>query len=169
MKPNGFSFGRRPAFEIRLTSRILYFVFLLAAVVPASGQPSSISITYPEDGAVFPRDFAPPTVLWKDSNLQATAWLMEVSLPGRKTPIKFWSAGEKLQVGPIDSTLHGFVPPTLTAQESSLRTWKPDARTWAAIVEAAQQQPAILKVSGFRERNGRDAVSTGQAKLAISP
>ena len=83
----------------------------------------------------------PPTFLWRDSS-PAAAWLIEIVFAGRGSRFKVWSAGEKLQVGEIDTKLHGFVPPTLTPKEAESHTWKPDAKTWAAIVQHAQRQPA---------------------------
>ena len=87
---------------------------------------------------------------------------------GHGPHIKVWSAGEKLQVGEIDTNLHGFVPPTLTPQEADSHTWKPDAKTWASIVKHAQGRPATLIVTGFRDRKTRTPASRGQAGFTVS-
>ena len=86
----------------------------------------------------------------------------------RKRHVKFWSAGEKLQVGEIDTKLNGFVPPALTAAEAESHTWRPDAKTWAAIVKHSRPRPATVTVTGFSERNAREPLSRGQATFLVS-
>ena len=90
-------------------------MLLLASCAAASGDtPSAIAIDFPEEGAIFPRDLASPTFLWRDASPEAASWRIEVVFAERGPHIKLWSAGEKLQVGEIDTNLHDFVPPTLT-------------------------------------------------------
>ncbi len=108
---------------------------ILSALLPAlAAPPSSILIDFPEPGALFPKDIAPPTFLWRDNNPDAASWLLEIAFAGSASPLKLWSSGDKMKIGEIDSKLHDFVPPTLTPQEAETHTWKPDAKTWAAIV-----------------------------------
>jgi Flp pilus assembly protein TadD len=148
---------------------LIFVVLLFATGIPGSaGTPSQIAIDFPEEGAVFPRDIIPPTFLWRDANPAATSWLIEVVFAERGPRLKVWSAGEKMQVGEIDTTLHGFVPPTLTPQEADSHTWKPDAKTWATIVKYSQQRPATVIVTGFHDPNRRDPVSRAQAGFAVS-
>jgi Flp pilus assembly protein TadD len=149
-----------------LTPRTILIVLLLAAGIPGfAGSP--IAIDFPEEGAVFPPDIASPTFLWRDSS-PAAAWLIEIAFAGRGSRLKIWSGGEKLQVGEIDTKLHGFVPPSLTPKEAESHTWKPDAKTWAAIVQRAQRQPATVSITGFRHRNTKEPISHGQAGMAVS-
>ena len=160
-----------------LALRLIFLVLLLAAGVPGSAgshgsqigeQASPVIIDYPEEGSVFPRDISPPTFLWRDANPAAASWLIQVVFAERGPRIKVWSRGEKLQVGEIDTNLHGFVPPTLTPQEAESHTWKPDAKTWATITQHSQRRPATVIVSGFRDRNTREPASRGQVTIAIS-
>jgi len=152
-----------------VTPRLIFALLLLAAGIPASdGTPSPLVVDFPEEGAVFPRDIAPPTILWRDANPSATSWLIEVVLGEGVPRIKVRSPGLKLQVGEIDTNLHDFVLPTLTPQEADSHTWKPDARTWAAIVKSSQARPATLIVTGFPDRTAREPVSRGQATFAVS-
>src|ERR1039457_3956522 len=127
-----------------LTLRLIFLILLRAAGVPASAgshgsqigeQASPVIIDYPEEGSVFPRDISPPTFLWRDANPAAGSCLIQVVFEEPGPRIKVWSRGEKLQVGEIDTNLHGFVPPTLTPPEAESHTWKPDAKTWATITQ----------------------------------
>jgi Flp pilus assembly protein TadD len=152
-----------------LTLRSIFAVLLLAGGVRGSAATSSaIIVAFPEEGSVFPRDISPPTFLWRDANAAAASWRIEIVFAERGPHIKAWSAGDKLQVGEIDTNLHGFVPPTLTPQEADSHTWKPDAKTWANIVRHSQRRQATAIVTGFRERNAREPVSSGQVTFAVS-
>ncbi len=152
-----------------MISRSLLVLPFLAAGIPVSaGTQSEIAIDYPQEGSVFPPDISPPAFLWRDASPEAAAWLIEVVFAEHGPHIKVWSAGEKLQLGEIDTALHGFVPPTLTPQEADSHTWRPDAKTWANIVKHAQRQPATLIVTGFRDRKTGQPASRGQAGFTIS-
>lgn len=68
----------------RATRIALAACFVLAGVAQlgAGEQLSpSIEITSPLDGAVFPRDFAPPIFRWRDGSY-ATRWRVTLQLPG---------------------------------------------------------------------------------------
>jgi Flp pilus assembly protein TadD len=140
----------------------------LAVLLLAAASPCQIVVDFPEEGAVFPRDISPPTFLWRDASPASAVWLIEVVFVERGAHVKVWSPGEKLQVGEIDTNLHGFVPPTLTPQEAESHTWKPDAKTWATIVKHSQRRPATVIVTGYRDRNTREPVSRAQVSFAVS-
>jgi Flp pilus assembly protein TadD len=159
-----------------LTQRSIFIVLLLAARIPLSagshasqsaGNLPPIIVDFPAEGAVFPRDISPPTFLWRDASPAASSWLIEIVFAKGGPHIKVWTPGDKLQVGEIDANLPGFVPPTLTPQEADSHTWKPDAKTWAAIVQHFER-PATVIVTGFRDRSTRDPVSRGQAAFSVS-
>ncbi len=143
---------------------------LLCACVPALAAEgvTPISIDFPEEGAVFPPDLAPPTFLWRDANPTSDTWLIELVFAKHGPHIKTWSAGDKLQIGEIDNNLHDFVPPSLTPQEAETHTWKPDAKTWAAIVKNGVRQSATLTVTGYRDRNAGGALSRAQTSFSVS-
>jgi hypothetical protein len=87
------------------TSLILIGAMLAAAVVAerraAGGPPASITVDYPVDGSVFPPDFAAPTFLWRDTDVDAASWRIDVTFaaaPGMHVK----SAGARLAIGEID-------------------------------------------------------------------
>ncbi|MGA3027781.1 MAG: tetratricopeptide repeat protein [Bryobacteraceae bacterium] len=128
-----------------------------------------IVIDYPEEGSVFPRDIIPPTFLWRDADAAVTSWRIQVAFAGPGPHIAVWSQGEKLQVGEIDTNIHHFVPPTLTPQEAADHIWKPDAKTWATIIKHSQQRAATVTITGFRDQNRKEPVSSGQVTISASP
>ncbi len=137
----------------------------LGASVP---QNAAITVEYPREGSLFPVDFAPPLFQWRDGNSQATVWRIEVSEEGRKPRIKLWSDGEKMRIGPVDDSLVGYVPPTLTPEQADSHTWRPDARTWEEIKKHTQRGPATIRFSGYRSKGDKQAVSTGQVRIQTS-
>ena len=152
-----------------MTSRSILVLLFLAAGIPGSaGTPSAIAVDYPEEGSVFPRDISPPTFHWRDASPEAASWLIEIVFAEHGPHIKVWSAGEKLQVGEIDTDLPNFVMPTLTPQEAESHIWKPDAKTWATIVKYGQRRPATVIVTGFRDRKTKEPASRGQVGFTIS-
>ncbi len=127
-----------------------------------------VIVDYPEEGSVFPPDIIPPTFLWRDANPAVTAWRIQVVFGEPGPHIGVWSRGEKLQLGEIDTTIRKFIPPTLTPQEAADHTWKPDAKTWAAIIGHSQRRPATVMITGFRDQNTKEPVSRGQVAIATS-
>jgi hypothetical protein len=115
---------------------------IIAAMAAWADPPRTITIDYPAGGAVFPPDFAPPTFLWRDPDPAATRWVIEV---GR---LRVKSDGPRQQVGEIDERCVGAVPPELTPEQAAAHTWKPDAKTWAAI----QGGSVTLTIDGFATR-----------------
>ena len=85
---------------------------LLAAARP-SGEPTAILVDYPSQGSLFPPDLIPPLFQWRDSSASATIWRIEVRFGERAPRVELWSAGEKMQIGELDNSLVGYVPPTL--------------------------------------------------------
>ena len=160
----------------RLTPRLNLILLFAAAVSASAGSRGpqagtnlpEIAIDFPEEGAVFPRDISPPTFLWRDTSPTANSWLIEVVFGERGPHVKVKSAGEKLQVGEIDPEIPGFIPPTLTPREADSHTWKPDAKTWASIVQHSQRRPATLIVTGFSGPNTKEPASRGQATFTVS-
>ncbi len=138
----------------------------LTASVPSG---AGITVEYPREGSLFPADMTPPLFQWRDANADATVWQVEVVFGehGRKT--RAWSQGEKMQVGPVDDSLVGFVPPTLTPEQAESHTWRPDAKTWEEIRKHSQRQPATIRFTGYRNQSDKQAVSTGQVTIATSP
>ena len=130
---------------------------------------SAITVDYPREGSLFPSDFAAPLFQWRDASPDATVWRVEVSEPGRKPRVKVWSAGEKMQIGPVDGSLVGYVPPTLTPEQAAAHTWRPDAKTWEEIRKHSQREPVTVRFTGYRNKDDKQAISTGEVRMATSP
>src|ERR1035438_8830282 len=98
----------------------------LLAVVPAQQAPP-IVIDYPEEGSIFPPDFAPPTFLWRDSEVANTAWEIEIDFPDGQPAIRRNSRGEPMTIGEIDPrcVAESNELPKLTPEQAAAHTWKP--------------------------------------------
>jgi len=129
----------------------------------------AITVDYPREGSLFPSDFAAPLFQWRDASPDATVWRVEVSEPGRKPRVKVWSAGEKMQIGPVDGSLVGYVPPTLTPEQAAAHTWRPDAKTWEEIRKHSQREPVTVRFTGYIKKDDKQAISTGEVRMATSP
>ncbi|HEY2859175.1 MAG TPA: tetratricopeptide repeat protein [Terracidiphilus sp.] len=133
---------------------------------PASDAPNNILIDAPANGTIYPPDMIAPLFKWRDNNAAATVWHIQIAFEKRK-PIQLWSNGERLQIGELDTGLSGYVPPTLSAEEQQMHTWRPDAKTWDEIRKTAGKQ-ATLTISGFAGEKDRASVSQATAAFAIS-
>ncbi len=140
---------------------------LLAAARPAPA-PGTIVIDYPSQGSLFPPDIIPPLFQWRDSASSATVWRVEVRFAERAPRVDLWSSGEKMQIGELDSSLVGYVPPTLTPEQAEAHTWRPDVKTWEAIKNHSVRQPATVVISGYSSQTSREPVSTGQIEIQTS-
>jgi hypothetical protein len=125
-----------------------------------------ISIDYPEDGSIFPPGITPPTILWRDAS--GTSWSIDVSFADISTPIHAVSAGERMQLGPIDPDCVSISnsPPKLTPQQNAAWTWKPDPATWAAIQAHSVDKSATVTITGYR--NGNVAWSQSHVSFTTS-
>lgn len=157
--------SRRPAAMADFPAFLRVHRAELIAPVPVAGP---ITVEYPREGSLFPADFAPPLFQWRDANPDATVWRVEVKFVGHGPKIQQWSGGEMLQVGPVDDSLSGFVPPTLTPEQAASHTWRPDAKTWQQIKKDSQNKPAVIRFEGFRSKEDREPVSTGQVTIQTS-
>lgn len=111
-------------------NRVLPFLALLSAVVVGSlfaaprpaEAPSGIIVDYPSPGSLFPPDIIAPLFQWRDSSAGATVWRVQVHFGEQGPHIDVWSAGEKMQIGELDESLTGYVPPTLTPEQAEAHT-----------------------------------------------
>jgi tetratricopeptide (TPR) repeat protein len=139
------------------------------ALESAEPQTSGITVDSPREGSLYPIDIIPPLFQWRDASGDATIWRVEVQFGERAPKIREWSDGAKMQVGPIDASLTGFVPPTLTTEQAAAHTWRPDAKTWEQIKKHSLRQPAVIHFTGYRSKDDKQPVSTGQVTIATSP
>ncbi|MBI4874738.1 MAG: tetratricopeptide repeat protein [Acidobacteria bacterium] len=125
-----------------------------------------IEIDYPAPGSVFPPDFPAPLFVWRDSTSSVAEWRIEVTFAGGAPALQVRSRGERVAVGESDprAVAETNRPPELSAREKAARSWRPDAGTWAAIQRGSVEQPAMIRITGWR--NG--AVSEGRVAIRTS-
>lgn len=125
---------------------------------------AGITIDYPQDGSLFPPDITSPTFLWRDSS-DAVSWQIEIAFGDQGRAIQAKAPGPRMQVGEIDDSYGGFVPPTLTPEQAAAHTWKPDGETWPAIQSRSVRRAATVVITGYA---GSAAVSRGQITIRTS-
>ncbi|MGA9587221.1 MAG: tetratricopeptide repeat protein [Terracidiphilus sp.] len=138
----------------------------MGAAVPAAEEP--ISIDVPINGTIYPPDLIPPQFAWRDNTPAVTVWRIEILFGEKARSIEVWSAGEKMQIGPIDETLTGYVPPTLTPEQAADHTWRPDSKTWDEIKKRSVSQPAKIVITGFVSRQAVEPLSRAEATISTS-
>jgi Flp pilus assembly protein TadD len=151
-------------------------VFLWGIAAPANSsaardtpkESAPVLIDFPEPGAIFPPDIAPPTFLWRETTGGAIAWRLEVLFDERAPRVRENPAGEKPRIGEIDATLVGYVPPTLTEDQEAQHTWKPGTDLWEKIKKHSQKHPATLVITGFRDARLTQPVASGRVKFETS-
>jgi tetratricopeptide (TPR) repeat protein len=145
-------------------------VVLVGILHAGSPAPSlgSIMVDYPSEGSIFPPEITPPTFQWRDAEQTATTWRIEVTFTEHGPRIQLWSRGEKMQIGELDRSLVGYVPPTLSPEQEAGHTWKPDAKTWATVKKHSVRSPATVIISGFRSENDSQPVSRGHVTIQTS-
>lgn len=136
------------------------------ATNPASE--AAITVDYPSRNSLFPPDMISPLFQWRDANPAATVWRVEVLFSEHGPKIREWSAGEKMAIGPVDDSLVGYVPPTLTATQAAAHSWRPDAKAWDEIKKHSQRGPATIRFAGYRNKDDKQPVSTGQVTIQTS-
>ena len=144
---------------------LLYACGALAAKQPAAPA-APIQIDFPEPDSIFPPDITPPTFLWRDP--AATVWRIEIRFGEHGSRLHDKSPGEKPQIGEIDTTLVGFVPPALTPEQEAQHTWKPDPALWEKIKKRSQKQPATLAITGYRDERMKEPVSSGESTFVTA-
>ena len=144
---------------------------LLAGGLHAAGPAPSLTpiiVDYPSEGSLFPPDIIAPTFQWRDSNPAATSWQIEVTFADHSHSLQIWSRGEMLQLGELDTSLVGYVPPTLTPEQQADHTWKPDPKTWASIKKHSVSGMATTTFTGYRTEGGNEPVSRAQLRIQTS-
>jgi hypothetical protein len=147
-------------------------VGLAAAVVFVAGRrPRPITVDYPLEGSVFPPEFPPPLLQWRDASPRARAWTIDVSFgEGSPPSLHATSGGEPIEIGEVDSRAVGATnePPKLTPEQAAAHTWRPDASTWEAIKKGSMEKAAVLTITGHAgDARGR-ALSRGQVRIRTS-
>lgn len=170
--------SRRPS----RTWGIYALIAVIAAVVVVAGAAAlsrlwpgdphdRVTVDYPVEGALFPPDFAPPTLEWHDASRAATTWTIDIAArSGDAAPVHATSSGEPPPIGEIDQDAVGPTnePPRLSPERAAAHTWKPDAATWEAIKRIATAGPALVTITGYSGSWMRRAVSRGQGTIQVS-
>jgi Flp pilus assembly protein TadD len=138
----------------------------------AAARPQPITVDYPLEGSVFPPEFPPPTIFWRDASPRAVAWAIDVGFgEGAAPTLHATSRGEPLPIGEIDQRAVGPTNelPKLTPEQAAAHAWVPDAATWDAIKKGSTREPAVLTITGYRDASLRRAVSRGRVTIRTSP
>ena len=136
---------------------------------PRADQPAKIAFDYPLDGSVFPPEITPPTFLWQDPSETAERWVVEISFAHHSAAIRVETPGERLQVGEIDPQAGATNEASqLTPEQAAMRTWRPDADTWAKIKRGSVKSPATIAITGFADDNSKLPVSGGSVTISTS-
>jgi len=133
---------------------------------PAGLQP--LTVDYPRDGSVFPPDITPPTFLWRDPAGEAKFWRIEIAFAAGVS-IRVAAGGELMRLGEVDDSYGGYVPPSLTAEESAAHTWTPDADTWVEVRARSTRKPATIRIAGCADPDCARPLSRGQVTIETSP
>ena len=142
------------------------FILLRGAAPQASpGRLAVIPLDYPAEGSLFPPEITPPTFLWRDAAANVTSWTVDIAFPDGAPGIHVKSSGEAMRIGEIDpeAVSPNNEPPKLTPEQAAAHTWTPDASTWEAIKTHSVGSPATIAITGFRDEDLKQPVSSGFA------
>jgi len=136
----------------------------------AADGPAKITIDYPLNASVFPPDMEPPTFEWRDAAKGAATWKIEIAFSDGSASVNLNAKGEGRKIGVIDERCISANNklPTLTPEQQTAHTWKPDAATWAAIRQHATEHAATLTFAGYANGSDSQPVSRGAMQLTIS-
>jgi len=141
------------------------------ALYLAVRRPRPITVNYPPAGALFPPEFPPPRLEWRDESPRARMWTIDVSFgEGATASLHATSRGEPMEIGEIDPRAVGPTnePPQLTPEQAAAHTWRPDVATWEAIKKGSTQTPALVRITGYADEERRRAVSRGHVSIRTS-
>ena len=135
-----------------------------------TAAPAPIVIDYPEEGSIFPPEIVAPTFLWRDAAKTAAWWRIDVQFGDGSPAIPAESPGEPMAIGEIDprGVSKTNELPKLTPQQAAAHSWAPDTGTWAAIKKHSVERPAVIAISGYEDRNSKQAISSGRVTIETS-
>ena len=134
----------------------------LVLVTPAQ-QTARIVIDYPQEGSIFPPDFAPPTFLWRDSQ-EGGPWNIEIAFADGAPAMRLTARGERMRIGEIDTrcVADSNQLPKLTPEQAAAHVWKPDAAAWSEIKQRSVGHPATVTITGSGGARGQVRISTAK-------
>ncbi len=132
---------------MKIVAAAVWTLFSVAGVAAQSS--AHIVIDYPEEGSIFPPDFAAPTFLWRDSRSGTGAWQIEVHFDDGRPALVRSSPGELMTPGETDrrAVAESNELPKLTPQQAATHTWKPDRETWAEMQRRSVGRRCTVEIS----------------------
>jgi tetratricopeptide (TPR) repeat protein len=121
---------------------------------PRSGGPTgngSISIDYPQDNSIFPPEITAPTFIWRDLDASINRWRIDITFADGSEPIHATSSGEPMRIGDIDPRCisNSNELPSLTPEQITAHTWKPDKEVWESIKRHSTEHSAEVTITGL--------------------
>jgi Flp pilus assembly protein TadD len=144
---------------------------VLASAVFLAVRPRPITVDYPLEGALFPPEFPPARLEWRDASPRARTWTIDVRFGDGTTPsVHATSRGEPIEIGEIDPRAVGPTNelPKLTPEQAAAHAWRPDVATWEAIKKGSTARPAVVTITGYDDAGQRRAVSRGRVSIRTS-
>jgi tetratricopeptide (TPR) repeat protein len=141
------------------------------ALLYSSRRLVAITVDYPLEGSVFPPEFPPPRLEWRDASPRATFWTVDVSFGKDAAPaLRATSRGEPIEIGEIDERAVGTTNelPKLTEAQAAARTWRPDPEKWEAIKKGSTTADAVLTITGYADEGLGHPVSRGRVSIRTS-
>ena len=103
---------------------------------------SALTITYPYEDSLFPRDIAAPTITWEDRHADSTQWFMVIRLHDRQAPI------------------YALVNQPL---------WRPDEALWEKIKVGSIGAPVTIDIMGINDIREPNISAVDSLRFSTSP
>jgi len=113
----------------------------ILAVYQDQAEYSKLTILYPLNETLFPREIVPPTFRWKDGKSRSDTWLVTVKFQDDKGRLNFLTRRPR---------------------------WTPKAKKWEAIKRRSLEKDAEVTILGFRRSARRKILSAGRVSLKTS-
>ncbi len=133
-----------------------------AAELPA------VTVDYPFDGTVYPRDMVSPTLRWHDEAATTQRWVVDVEFEGGSAHLYVLVKGGPPPPATVDPRALGAANELYqpTEYQASAETWKPSEQVWRKIRRNSLGREARLTLYGFASAD--QALSRGSFTLTTS-
>ncbi|MBD3867386.1 MAG: tetratricopeptide repeat protein [Acidobacteria bacterium] len=127
-----------------------------------------VTVDYPFDGTVYPRDMVAPTMRWHDGAAASERWVADIEFEGGSAHLYVLVPGGPPAPAVIDPRALGeanelYQP---TEYHASAETWKPSEKVWSTIRRNSLGREARLTLYGFDAAD--QALSRGSLALTTS-
>ena len=113
----------------------------ILAVYQDQAEYRPVTILYPLNETLFPREIVPPTFRWKDSKTRSDTWLVTVKLQDGRGRLNFLAHYPR---------------------------WTAKAKEWEAIKKRSLEKDAEVTIIGFRRSAPRKILSAGRISISTS-